>query len=115
VNVPPKIAFLIAPFLFNGCSETRGICTDYIRSMPKAPSVEASKAVKNGDYRLLSIRTFTNIVPAVEDNNLVKQLGIKIIEHTSDNWPDESCRQYQKMAFEHAKKYNAYIIGNYDK
>ena len=35
------------------------------------------------------------------------------MSHTSDNWPDESSKKYQKLAFEYAKIYNKFVIENY--
>jgi hypothetical protein len=114
ISVPIKI-FLMSVMLISGCSRPRGACTDYIANISKPPNIEAEQSLKIGDFRLLSIHSFTDIVPGVDDRKLIEQMGTKLIEHTSDNWPDESCKNYQKVAFEYAKKYNAYIISNYSK
>jgi hypothetical protein len=114
MSVPIKI-FLMSAMLISGCSRPHGACTDYITNISKPPNIEAEHSLKIRDFRLLSIHSFTDIVPGVDDRKLIEQMGTKLIEHTSDNWPDESCKNYQKLAFEYAKKYNAYIISNFSK
>lgn len=59
------------------------------------------------------MRSFTDIVPGVNDKRLIRKLGTKPMSHTSDNWPDESSKKYQKLAFEYAKIYNKFVIENY--
>lgn len=92
MNIVIRLFFTFCSII--SCSDAKNICADYILDIPKAPAIEASSALKNRDFRLISIGSFTNVVPGVNDNKLIEQMGTRLMQHTSDSWPDESCKNY---------------------
>ena len=77
------------------------------------PIVDANKAIKNNDYKLLGVYGFSLTIPGVNkptEFEHQKKYGVKPIEGTSDALKNKEHAELNRMAYEYAKKYNEVIL-----
>lgn len=76
------------------------------------PKQDFARARAKGDVYFLAVRGLTLMVPGVKrsQQHLVRQVGRRIIQGTSDVVPDERARKLRQNALEYAERYNQLVV-----
>ena len=111
-----NMIIMIFAFTFlSACLETReSVTEDYIEWIYTAdPTTDAERFIKNDDYRLLGIYSHNIIIPGIDINCHISPTKIRVIEKTSDFYPNYSVAKFNAMARVYADYYNARMTSHY--
>ncbi len=131
-NIPAKILMLLIALAFldgcgNGARETEKVestkqASEIHAVTPERISVEVSenadfegdftKSIERGDLRFVGIMGYALVVPGVKDygEKYSKTNGVKIIEGTSDSYPDSASLRRAVFWDAYASRYNALLL-----
>jgi hypothetical protein len=74
------------------------------------PVAEADAAFRLGAPRFVGVYGYSISFPGVSDDALVRRIGYRAIEGTSDFIRSEGCRQFQIQAVDYAERHNLRML-----
>ncbi len=75
-----------------------------------SPEADVDRALAEGDRRFVGVMGIGLIVPGIEDRDLAKDHGVKLIPYISDMIVGYRHKVFVDIAYKYAERYNAILL-----
>jgi hypothetical protein len=75
-----------------------------------SPEADVERALAEGDRRFVGVMGYALVVPGVEDRDLKKEHGVKVIPYVSDMIEGYRHKVFVDIAHKYAEQYNAELL-----